>query len=164
MFFATAAAISAAAAGVAISGALIDPFTARQFPEFGFELFFVFAMRMAAMVVFTTSSIGHKTGILPQWFAYAGYVVGLFLLLSATFNQILVLVFPVWLLVLCGVMLAWAHRIPAPASASSGAEQSAPNPGGSQSVAPAPPGTPTAPSPRTPAADSITEGAANGLA
>jgi hypothetical protein len=38
-------------------------------------------------------------------------LVGLFLLLSATFNRALVLVFPLWLLVLCALLLARARRL-----------------------------------------------------
>ena len=72
-------------------------------------------MRMAAMFVFTTSSIGRNAGILPRWFVLAGYAVGLFLLLSATFSVFLVLVFPVWVLVLCGFLLYRARQIPADA-------------------------------------------------
>ncbi|HJS71544.1 MAG TPA: hypothetical protein VJ858_02375 [Acidimicrobiia bacterium] len=40
-------------------------------------------MRTASVFVFTTSTIGQKHGSLPQRFC-AGYLVGLFLLLSAT--------------------------------------------------------------------------------
>jgi len=41
-----------------------------------------------------------------------GYGVGLFLLLSATFSRVLVLVFPIWVLVLCALLFLRARRIP----------------------------------------------------
>lgn len=119
LFFATAAAISALPASVEFSAAPISPIIARLFPQFGSALLFVFAMRMAAMFVFTTSSIARSAAILPWWFIYLGYCVGLFLLLSATFSQLLVLIFPVWLLALCALLLRRAHRFPAAASRTS---------------------------------------------
>jgi hypothetical protein len=70
-------------------------------------------MRMAAMFVFTTSNIARSAGVLPRWFVYLGYIVGLFLLLSATFSTFLALVFPVWLLTLCVLMFLRARKIPA---------------------------------------------------
>ena len=70
-------------------------------------------MRMAAMFVFTTSSIARSAGVLPRWFIYLGYLVGLFLLLSATFSPLLVLIFPVWLLTLCALLLWRARALPA---------------------------------------------------
>jgi hypothetical protein len=104
LFFATAAASSALAASVEYSSAPIDTSIAREFPQFGYALLYVFAMRMAAMFVMTTSKIGRGAGVLPRWFVWLGFAVGLFLLLSATFSPALVLVFPLWLLVLCGLL------------------------------------------------------------
>jgi hypothetical protein len=115
LFFGAAAATASTAAGVEFSSGGIDPIVARQLPQYGNTLLFVFAMRMAAMFVFTTSNIGRYAAVLPRWFVLAGFAVGLFLLLSATFSVALVLVFPVWVLVLCGFLLQRARRIPADA-------------------------------------------------
>jgi hypothetical protein len=114
LFFVTAAASSAVPASVEFSSVPISPNAAREFPLFGTALLLVFAMRMAAMFIFTTSSIARSANALPRWFIYAGYVVGLFLLLSATLSPFLVLVFPVWLLTLC-TLLFWRVRM-APAT------------------------------------------------
>jgi hypothetical protein len=105
LFFATAAASAVTAAAVEFSDTPIDLNAAREFPEFGYALMYVFAMRMAAMFVFTTSKFGQEAGVLPRWFKYIGYAVGLFLLLSATFNTILAVVFPLWVLALCALLL-----------------------------------------------------------
>lgn len=113
IFFATAAAVSALPASVEFSTVPISPIMARLFPQFGSALLFVFAMRMAAMFVFTTSSIARSAGVLPRWFVYLGYLVGLFLLLSATFNPLLVLIFPAWLLALCALLLLRAGALSA---------------------------------------------------
>jgi hypothetical protein len=113
LFCGGAAASSVLAASVEFSDGPIDPVVAHQFPQFGSALLFVFAVRMAAMFVFTTTNITKAAGLLPRWFVWAGYLVGAFLLLSATFNSTLVLVFPIWLLVLCAILLTRARRIPA---------------------------------------------------
>ena len=89
----------------------VDPDVARQFPVYGSTVVFVFAFRMAAMFVFTTSAILLRAGILPRWFAWSGYAVATFLLLSASFEQWFVVVFPVWLLVLSALLLRIARRI-----------------------------------------------------
>jgi hypothetical protein len=49
---------------------------------------------------------------LPRWFTLAGFVVGVFMLLSASFTPVLVLVFPAWMLTLCVLLFLRARRIP----------------------------------------------------
>ena len=112
LIFVAAAAIAVVAATVSFTPGRIDADIARQFPVFGVSLTLFFAMRMAAMFVFTTSAIGWSAGILPRWFAYAGFAVGGFLLLSASFTPFLVLLFPAWIIVLCVLLIDWARRIP----------------------------------------------------
>jgi hypothetical protein len=112
LFLAGAAASTVLAVSVEFSDYPVDPGAARQFPQFGSALLLVFGMRMAAMFVFTTSGIARRHGILPRWFIWSGYIVGLFLLLSATLNRLMVLVFPVWILVLCVILLLKARRLP----------------------------------------------------
>lgn len=111
MFFVSAAAASVLGMSVEFADGDIDPVTARQFPVFGSSVFFVFALRMAAMFVFTTSAIGLRAGILPRWFAWSGYLVATFLLLSASFERWFVIVFPVWLLILSALLLRIARKI-----------------------------------------------------
>jgi hypothetical protein len=101
LFFGAAAASSVTAVSVQFSNSPLDPMLARQFPQFGQALLLVFAMRMAAMFVFTTARLAHLAGALPRWFEYVGLAAGLFLLLNTAFNRALVLVFPLWLLFLC---------------------------------------------------------------
>jgi len=113
LFFASAAANSVLAASMEFSDAPVDPVVAREFPQFGNALLFVFGMRMGAMFVFTTSNIGRASGTLPRWFVYLGFAVGLFMLLSASFEPWFILVFPVWLLILSGFLLHRARQIPA---------------------------------------------------
>ena len=112
LFFAAAAAESVLAVSIDSMGAEFEISMARQFPQYGSALLLVFAMRMASVFVFTTSTIGLKHRILPKWFVWTGYLVGLFLLLSATVSQLLILVFPIWVLVLSGFLLVRARNMP----------------------------------------------------
>ncbi len=112
LFLAGAAAFTVLAVTVEMSGGQIEPITARQFPQFGAALFVVFGMRMAAMFVFTTSGLARRHSALPPWFIWTGYGVGLFLLLSASLNRFLVLLFPVWVLTLSVILLIKARRMP----------------------------------------------------
>jgi hypothetical protein len=111
IFFAAAAASSVMAVSVEYASSPLDPVVARLFPVYGATLLLGFAMRMAAMYVFTTSRLGRTSGALPVWFARGGLVVGLFLLLSPSFSRALVLVFPLWLLALCALLVVRARRI-----------------------------------------------------
>lgn len=109
LFFAAGAAGSAVGASVEFVDAPVDPSVARQFPQFGNALLFVFAMRMAAMFVITASTILRRANAAPTWFVYSGFATGLFLFLSASFNRALILVFPIWLLLFC-VLLFFRSR------------------------------------------------------
>jgi len=107
-----AAAQGVLAASAAYASGPIDPVLARQFPLYGSTVLIVFAIRMAAIFVFTTSNIGRGSGVLPRWFVVVGFAVGLFMLLSVTLEPILVLVFPIWLLALSAILLIKARGIP----------------------------------------------------
>jgi hypothetical protein len=115
LFFAAGAAAATAAASAEFESAQIAPINTGQFPRYGSTLLFVFAVRMAAMFVFSTSNIARSTGTLPRWFGVTGFAVGLFLLLSATFSRVLVMVFPLWILLLSTLLLLRARKIPAAA-------------------------------------------------
>jgi hypothetical protein len=110
LFFAGAGATATLATSVEFADAPIDSVMARQFPQFGNVLLFVFAMRMAAIFVIT--NIGRTMGVLPRWFVWAGFVVALFLLLSVSFYPALVLVCPIWLIALSVLLLVRARQIP----------------------------------------------------
>lgn len=112
LLFTAAAASAATAASMEYVQGVVDPMFARQLPLLSSTILLVFAMRMAAMFVFTTSNIGRATGLLPRWFVLLGFAVGLFLLVSATFNKLLALVFPLWVLGLCAIMFLRARAIP----------------------------------------------------
>jgi hypothetical protein len=101
LLFASAAAISigAVAASGLEEGDTLD--VAREFPLFGGSLFFVFATRMGAMFVFTTTKICSGSRIVPKWFQWVGFTVGIVMLLTSSFNRAMIVVFPIWVLALC---------------------------------------------------------------
>jgi hypothetical protein len=108
-----AAAYSVDAAIAELTDVPLEPTFARQFPQYGSVVVLVLAMRMAAVFVLATSSIGRHLRVLPAWFVWLGFVVGAFLLLAATLNVALVVVFPAWVLTLCGLLLIRTRRIAA---------------------------------------------------
>ncbi|HEY6634492.1 MAG TPA: hypothetical protein VI141_02650 [Acidimicrobiia bacterium] len=113
LFLAGAAASTVLGITVELTDAPLETATAREFPLFGSALLLVFAMRMAAMFVFTTSGIARNHGLFPKWFIWSGYLVGVFLLLSPSLNPLLILAFPIWVLVLSVLLLIKARQLPA---------------------------------------------------
>ena len=59
-----------------------------------------YAIRMAAIFIISTTTIGMRTGILPRWLTIAGFVAGVVLLLGANLNSWVNLILPLWALVL----------------------------------------------------------------
>jgi hypothetical protein len=112
LLFAGGASMSVYAVSAGLSDRPIDPAYARQFPQLGSMLLLVFAMRMAAMFVLTTSNIGRIARILPTWFVWISYAVSIGLLLSASVSPLLILVFPGWILIFSVILLNRARRIP----------------------------------------------------
>lgn len=82
----------------------VDPSLARQFPLYGQTLMIVFGMRMAAIFVMSTSKLGHGGPLFPRWFSLGSIGVALVLFLTASLDPWLAAVFPLWVLVLCGLI------------------------------------------------------------
>ncbi|MEU9135724.1 hypothetical protein AB0D33_07085 [Streptomyces sp. NPDC048404] len=75
-----------------------------QGPSFGshfaYALLTTYAMRMAAVFIITTSTIGRRLGALPRPLVVVGYLAGLTLLVAGTGVPWSELVFPAWALLL----------------------------------------------------------------
>ena len=92
----------------AITGALIQSVDAGKIGsdtyQFGHRvsdaLFNLFAMKMAGVFIFSTCTIGLRTGIIPRWVAFTGCGCGLVLLLVIANWRWITLVFPVWMLMM----------------------------------------------------------------
>jgi hypothetical protein len=65
----------------------------------------VFAIKMAAVFMFSTCSIAHRTAVLPRWIAYSGFVCGLVLVIVITNWEWIALVFPLWILLVSSQVL-----------------------------------------------------------
>jgi hypothetical protein len=82
-----------------------DPNTFLLARALGFAFLFIFAVRAAAVFMLVASTIGLRTGFLPRWLVVAGYLGGLVYLLSVTYVEALVLIFPVWVVAVSVVIL-----------------------------------------------------------
>jgi hypothetical protein len=69
-----------------------------------------FAMKMAAIFMFVTSTIGLRTAVLARWVTLVGFGLGLVLLLVITNFAWIALVFPFWVLLVSTYILAADFR------------------------------------------------------
>lgn len=60
----------------------------------------IYAMKMAAVFMITTSTISLQTRIVPRWIVLLGFILALILLLSVGTIQWIPLLFPVWVLLI----------------------------------------------------------------
>jgi hypothetical protein len=96
-------------AAAAVARGLLDTFgTSTSFPEqietyrvgrgMAYALMNTFGMRMAAVFMFVTSTIGLRTAVLSRWVSFIGFAIGLVLLLAITDFAWIALLFPFWVL------------------------------------------------------------------
>jgi hypothetical protein len=64
-----------------------------------------FAIKMAGVFIMSTSGIALRTGILPRWLAYCGFVFAGVLVLVITSWQWIALIFPLWMLMISVCLL-----------------------------------------------------------
>jgi hypothetical protein len=60
----------------------------------------VYAMKMAAVFMISTSTILLRTVVLSRWLAYIGYAFALVQLVTLTLWEWIILLFPLWILAL----------------------------------------------------------------
>ena len=70
-----------------------------------FGFLFVYAMRMAAVFMIVTSTIGMRLGVFPRWLVATGFVAALVLMFNVSYIESLVLVFPAWVAAVSAVIL-----------------------------------------------------------
>jgi hypothetical protein len=70
----------------------------------------LFAMKMAAVFMFSTCTIGLRTATFPRWVAFLGYACALVLLAVIADWRWITLVFPIWMLLLSGQILSAEFR------------------------------------------------------
>ena len=64
------------------------------------QVMHIYAMKMAAVFMSSTSAISLRTGIFPRWMAVLGFVLAILLLLSVTTIKFAPLIFPLWVLLI----------------------------------------------------------------
>ncbi len=112
MMFAAAATAGAPLAAVRFQGAPIpSPEVVGLARALGYTFLYVYAVRAAAVFVIVVSTIGLQTRTLPRWLVLLGYAVALVLLLSVSFFQLVVLLFPAWVCVV-SVFVLVTDRVP----------------------------------------------------
>jgi hypothetical protein len=67
-------------------------------------------MKMAAVFMFSTCTIGLRTAIFPRWLAWSGYACALVLLLVIANWRWITLVFPFWMLLVSAQILSAEFR------------------------------------------------------
>jgi hypothetical protein len=107
---------SAAISGALLESVAVDGRVAAQSEMFAFgrrasyALMNVFGIKMAAVFIFMTSSIGLRTAFLPRWLAFSGFTTGLVLLLVITNLAWIALLFPFWVLLVSVYILVTDFR------------------------------------------------------
>jgi hypothetical protein len=64
------------------------------------EITNLYAVKMAAVFMISTSIIGVRTGFTARWIAYLGFVCALLLLLTGRHTDWIFMVFPLWVLLM----------------------------------------------------------------
>jgi len=65
-----------------------------------YQTMHTYAIKMAGVFMFSTSTISLRTGIVPRWMAFTGFALALLLLLSVGTIEWILLVFPLWVLMI----------------------------------------------------------------
>lgn len=89
-----------ASVGAVLSAQALEPDRLQVAASVGFalayELFFGFAVRMAAMFMLATASIGRSATAVPRWVVLVTLGLGIVALVGNTFIEPFALIFPVW--------------------------------------------------------------------
>lgn len=78
-----------------------------------YTLLYVYAIRAAGVFMIVSSTIGLRTGTLPRWLVYVGYVIAVVLLLSVSYYRAFILIFPAWVALVSIELLRRADSRPA---------------------------------------------------
>jgi hypothetical protein len=70
------------------------------------DLMNVYAIKMAAVFMFSTSTVAIYTGFAPRYTGFLGYGLALFLLFGSRYHEYSFFVFPAWVLLLSAHILA----------------------------------------------------------
>jgi hypothetical protein len=65
-----------------------------------YQILDIYAVKMAGVFMISSSSLWIRTGIIPRWIAYIGYLAALMLLFTLGYIDWIILVFPLWVLLI----------------------------------------------------------------
>jgi hypothetical protein len=103
---------SVAAGLVAANTAVTDLAAHAETIEFGKMVVLssseTYAVRMAAVFMMSLATIWLRTGLMPRWLVGLSYLTGVSLLLASDVSMWVTMAFPVWVLVVSGLLLARA--------------------------------------------------------
>ena len=104
---------TAVAAGlVASNGGLTDPSARAATILFGKMVMLAvsktYAVRMAAVFMMSLATIWLRTGLMPRWLVGLSYLAAVALLAASEVSMWITMVFPVWVLMVSGLLLARA--------------------------------------------------------
>ena len=102
MLFASAAMIGAIMLVASVSGPneMISSTTFRFARAASYIIMNVYAIKMAAVFMISTSTVVVRTGIAPRWIALLGFMLALVLLIGSSFISWSFAVLPVWVLLI----------------------------------------------------------------
>jgi hypothetical protein len=104
---------TAVAAGLVASNAgVTDPSAHAETIRFGKAVMLAasqtYAVRMGAVFMMSLATIWLRTGLMPRWLVGLSYLAAVGLLLASNISMWITMVFPVWVLMVSGLLLARA--------------------------------------------------------
>src|SRR5882757_4059439 len=107
MLFVAAAVIGAVmlVASVSEPNELISSATFRFARAVSYIIMNVYAIKMAAVFMISTSTVVIRTGIAPRWIAFLGFLLAAILLIGSSFISWSIAVFPSWVFLISGYIL-----------------------------------------------------------
>jgi len=120
MFVAAAAGGGLVRAYSASPGALSDGSTFAFARAFTYDIMHVYAFKMAAVFMITTSTLAIRTRVTARWIALLGYASAAFLLVGSNYLDWVLFVFPCWVLMVSIYILTDNLRKPVNAATDHG--------------------------------------------
>src|SRR5271165_265168 len=87
-----------------------------------YEIMSLYAVKMAAVFMISTSTLAIRTGFTPRWTAFLGFTFALLMLLSGRHIDWMLLVFPLWVLLISIYILIDNLRKPSQTATTSPAQ------------------------------------------
>ena len=96
------------------SGGILDSATFVFARAFTYNIMHVYALKMAAVFMITTSTLALITQVTPRWIAFWGYASAVLLILGSGYLDVALFLFPAWVLLVSVYILIDNLRRPQP--------------------------------------------------